>query len=112
LSSSPLTRKIRPQNGNLVGQTEVCQKQAEACATPKERTLASQEEHTKAFTKIRDGGIATKVRILINDDSCPVCQAMAGAYEFDEAPELPHEGCSHPNGCRCFYAPVLDRRGP
>jgi hypothetical protein len=37
---------------------------------------------------------------------------MEGAYEFDKAPELPHEGCSHPSGCRCFYAPVLDRFGP
>ena len=69
-------------------------------------------EQQAALDKIRNGGIATKVRILINQDCCPACDALAGAYEFAEVPELPVEGCSHPNGCRCFYAPVLDRFGP
>ena len=68
-------------------------------------------EQKAALEKIRNG-LATKVRILAAHDACPVCKALEGAYEFDEVPELPHEGCSHPNGCRCFYAPVLDRFGP
>jgi hypothetical protein len=25
---------------------------------------------------------------------------------------LPVEGCSHADGCRCHYAPVLDAFGP
>jgi hypothetical protein len=70
------------------------------------------EEHVTALKRIREGGVATKVRILANHDCCPVCNAMEGAYEFDEVPELPLEGCSHPQGCRCYYAPVLDRFGP
>jgi hypothetical protein len=69
-------------------------------------------EHRAALEKIRQGGIATKVRILVNHDCCPVCRSFEGAYSFDEAPELPQEGCSHPLGCRCYYAPVLDRFGP
>ena len=69
-------------------------------------------EQKAALKRIQDGGIATKVRIMASHDSCPVCRALEGAYEFDQVPELPHEGCSHPAGCRCIYAPILDRRGP
>jgi hypothetical protein len=68
-------------------------------------------EQKVALENIRDG-LATKVRILANRDSCPYCQAMERVYDFDEVPELPHEACSHPDGCRCFYAPVLDYFGP
>ena len=68
-------------------------------------------EQKAALEKIRDG-LATKVRILANRDSCPYCQAMEGVYDFDKVPQLLHEECSHPDGCRCFYAPVLDYFGP
>jgi hypothetical protein len=68
-------------------------------------------EHRESLERIRSG-LATKVRILASRDSCPVCKALEGAYEFDKVPELPHEGCSHPLGCRCHYEPVLDRFGP
>lgn len=72
----------------------------------------SAEDHRRMLEKIIKGGIATKVRILASHDSCPVCRRVEGAYSFDDVPELPIEGCSHPMGCRCFYAPVLDRLGP
>ena len=72
----------------------------------------SAEEHRQALEKIQSGGIATKVRILVSNDCCPVCRRIEGAYSFEDVPELPIEGCSHPTGCRCYYAPVLDRRGP
>ena len=71
----------------------------------------SAEEHRESLERIR-GGLATKVRILASRDSCPVCKAFEGAYEFGEVPGLPLEGCSHPRGCRCHYEPVLDRYGP
>lgn len=74
--------------------------------------MATLAENQAALKKIVEGGIATKVRILVDRDACPVCQAAAGAYEFGVVPQLPHEGCSHNDGCRCYYAPVLDRRGP
>ena len=69
-------------------------------------------EHKAALKKIREGGVATKVRILVPRQACPVCQAIEGAYEFDDVPELPPEGCSGINGCNAYYAPVLDMRGP
>ncbi|RMH00368.1 MAG: hypothetical protein D6706_04020 [Chloroflexi bacterium] len=68
-------------------------------------------EHKKTLEKIKNG-LATRVRILSSRDCCPVCRAVSGAYDFDDVPELPIEGCSHPDGCRCTYAPVLDRFGP
>lgn len=70
------------------------------------------KEHQEALKKIIEGGVATKVRILVDDEACPVCRAAAGAYEFDEVPELPIEGCSFLGGCNAYYAPVLDLRGP
>lgn len=68
-------------------------------------------KHRETLERIRSG-LATKVRVLASRDSCPVCLAIEGAYEFDEAPQLPIDGCSHPKGCRCHYEPVLDRYGP
>ena len=75
------------------------------------KTVNKYEEQKKALENIKNG-LATGVRILANRDSCPYCKAMEGAYSFEEVPLLPHEECSHPDGCRCFYAPILDRFGP
>jgi hypothetical protein len=80
----------------------------------KENVVATTNIEAKqkaALKKIQDG-LATKVRILANRDCCPACAATEGAYGFDAAPELPVIGCSHPDGCRCHYAPVLDEFGP
>lgn len=74
-------------------------------------TVDKRAEQQKALENIRKG-LATKVRILAHKDSCPFCEALEGAYSFDDVPDLPHEECSHPDGCRCFYAPVLDEYGP
>ena len=73
--------------------------------------MTTKEEHDTALEKIRNG-LATKVRILVPDDACPVCKHFEGAYPLDDVPELPLEGCSCVEGCRAFYAPVLDRFGP
>lgn len=72
---------------------------------------ATVEEHKAALENIKNG-LATKVRILVDDGACPVCKYYDGAYEFDEVPELPLEGCSNPKGCNAYYAPVLDLFGP
>ncbi len=51
-----------------------------------------------------------RVRLVIfqaHDDACPACRQYQGSYQKDQAPHLPVEGCSHPDGCRCFYQPVL-----
>jgi hypothetical protein len=75
------------------------------------KTVDKRAEQQQALENIRNG-LATKVRILTHRDCCPYCEAMEGTYSFEDVPELPHEECSHPNGCRCFYAPVLDFFGP
>lgn len=74
--------------------------------------MTTKEELAGALQRIREG-LATKVRILIPADACPVCRHYEGVYEFDEEiPEIPFEGCSCLSGCQAYYAPVLDRRGP
>ncbi len=52
------------------------------------------------------------VRISVASDACPACYRVQGAYPKDNVPRLPVEGCSHANGCRCFYEPVLDEIYP
>jgi hypothetical protein len=69
------------------------------------------EEQKKALQQIKSG-LATKVRILAGRDACPVCKHYEGAYEFDDVPEIPLEGCSSPSICNTTYAPVLDLFGP
>ncbi|MCL4870182.1 MAG: hypothetical protein KJ063_14550 [Anaerolineae bacterium] len=74
--------------------------------------MTTTAEHAAALKRIREG-LATKVRILVPADACPVCRHYEGVYEFeDDIPAIPFEGCSCPDGCRAYYAPVLDRRGP
>lgn len=81
-------------------------------ATAAEKTDAERrEEQAVALERIRNG-LATKVRILVAPDCCPVCREFEGAYDFDDAPVLPLEGCSRVGGCNAVYAPVLDRYGP
>lgn len=77
----------------------------------KSKTIDKYKEQKKALENIKNG-LATKVRILAHVDCCPFCEAMEGAYSFDDVPVLPHEECSHHDGCRCSYAPVLDQFGP
>lgn len=48
------------------------------------------------------------VRVTVAHDACPHCYELLKTYPKDEVPSLPHPGCSHENGCRCFYEPVLE----
>lgn len=48
------------------------------------------------------------VRVVAYDDCCPACRQALGSFTKDEIPNLPIEGCSDPNGCRCFYQPFLN----
>lgn len=52
------------------------------------------------------------VRITIADDACSYCAEQLGTYPKEQVPQLPHSGCSHPQGCRCFYEPILDQLFP
>jgi hypothetical protein len=48
------------------------------------------------------------VRVTVANDTCPHCYELLKTYPKNKVPHLPHDGCSHENGCRCFYEPVLD----
>jgi len=50
----------------------------------------------------------TAIRISVADDACPYCYESLRTYPKDAVPILPHTGCSHENGCRCFYEPVIN----
>jgi len=52
------------------------------------------------------------IRLVIQADACPACAAYEGTYTKGDVPSLPIEGCSHPNGCRCFYEPMLREMYP
>jgi hypothetical protein len=48
------------------------------------------------------------IRVTVANDACPHCYELLKTYPKDQTPSLPHPGCSHENGCRCFYEPVLE----
>jgi hypothetical protein len=48
------------------------------------------------------------IRVSVAHDACPHCYELLKTYPKSKAPPLPHEGCSHEGGCRCFYEPVLE----
>ncbi len=65
-----------------------------------------------SLKKMQDNSRVKMVRVSVAADACPACQQAMGVYKKDQAPALPVAGCSHPNGCRCFYDPILDEIYP
>jgi len=65
-----------------------------------------------ALKKFRENPRVTAIRISVGYDAYPCCYEARGTFEKDAVPVLPHEGCSHPQGCRCNYAPVLNEIYP
>jgi hypothetical protein len=65
-------------------------------------TLAS------ALARLQANPRVTMVRVSVADDCCPSCAAVQGAYPKEKVPLLPQGACSAPNGCRCYYEPVLN----
>lgn len=65
-----------------------------------------------SLQKFRDNPRVKNLRLVVAHDSCPACQALEGTYTKDKTPTLPVEGCSHTNGCRCFFEPMLDEIYP
>ena len=60
-----------------------------------------------ALKKFQENERVKNVRLIVAANCCPVCAAHEGTYDKHQAPNLPIEGCSHPNGCRCFFEPML-----
>ena len=48
------------------------------------------------------------IRVSVAFDACSHCYELLNTFPKNAVPHLPHHGCSHENGCRCFYEPVLD----
>lgn len=61
-----------------------------------------------ALARFQSNPRVTLVRIGVADDCCPTCAAVQGAYPKEKVPALPQAACSAPNGCRCYYEPVLN----
>ncbi len=59
-----------------------------------------------ALRRYRENPRVKYIRVVVADDACPACLAVAGTYAKDQVPVLPVEGCSHEQGCRCFYEPL------
>lgn len=70
--------------------------------------LSEWSETAVALKQMQQNPRVIYVRISVAHDCCPACRQVEGAYAKELAPKLPVEGCSHQNGCRCFYQPVLE----
>ena len=66
----------------------------------------------QALARFRNNPRVRHIIVSTFNDACPACQELQGAYPKNEAPRLPVEGCSHKDGCRCFYQPVLNEIVP
>ena len=60
-----------------------------------------------SLKKLMENSRVYAINVATGDDACPVCQTIQGTYPKDKVPTLPVEGCSDPNGCCCFYQPML-----
>jgi len=70
--------------------------------------LATFSATVVALKRMQENPRIRAIRVSVADDACPHCYELLKTYPKDKAPRLPHEGCSHENGCRCFYEPVLE----
>jgi hypothetical protein len=61
-----------------------------------------------ALKRLQANPRVKSIRISVAYDACPHCYELLNTYPKDQVPTLPHLGCSHDHGCRCFYEPVLE----
>lgn len=61
-----------------------------------------------ALKKLLENPRVRAIRVSVAHDACSYCYERMNTYPKDEVPRLPYTGCSHENGCRCFYEPVLE----
>lgn len=68
----------------------------------------------RALKQIRQSPRSKYVYIAAPAGACPVCQRGQGSWPKNSelVPQLPHEGCSCPQGCVCRYEPMLVEVGP
>lgn len=70
--------------------------------------LAVHSTTAHALKRFQENPRVSAITISSSENACSYCYEQLGTYPVDEAPSLPHNGCSHANGCRCFYIPVLN----
>ena len=61
-----------------------------------------------ALKRLQESPRVRSIRVTVANDACSHCYGLMKTYPKNEVPHLPHEGCSHANGCRCFYEPVME----
>ena len=61
-----------------------------------------------ALKKLKENPRVRSIRVSVAHDACPHCYELLKTYPKTRVPPLPHAGCSHEQGCRCFYEPVLE----
>ena len=61
-----------------------------------------------ALKRLNENPRVKAIRVTVAHDACPHCYELLKTYPKNDVPSLPHQGCSHENGCRCFYEPVLE----
>jgi len=74
--------------------------------------LAEYSTLTITLSQLKENPRVKSMRIAVSGDACPTCQQAQGIYSKDNVPDLPIEGCSHKNGCRCYYQPDLEEIYP
>jgi hypothetical protein len=70
--------------------------------------LARFSSTTIALNRMQENPRVRSIRVSVANDACPHCYELLKTYPKNKVPHLPHAGCSHENGCRCFYEPVLE----
>jgi len=65
-----------------------------------------------ALKRFQDNPRVNMVIVVTSEEACTACQTVQGTYTKDQVPTLPVEGCSNPDGCHCFYQPLLDEIYP
>jgi hypothetical protein len=88
----------------------VCQAQSSDDAAHCGQCGADLAEHSTTAVALRELQASPRVhrvRLIVSDDACPACRAAEGEFAKSEVASLPVAGCSHAQGCRCFYAPAL-----
>jgi hypothetical protein len=74
--------------------------------------LAVHSATAVALRQLKSNDRVSRVRLIVADDACPACRAAEGEFTKDRVPGLPVQGCSHAQGCRCFYQPALEEIYP
>jgi len=69
-------------------------------------TLAVSSQTAETLKRFRNNPRVTAIQISGHSDACPACKIAMQTYSKEVIPVLPILGCSHTNGCRCFYEPI------